>query len=223
MDDNVGRLNKITTAHRRIWDTWYNPTANTYGTQIDRILLKSFKWFPTLDSLTMEDVINFYDCFQELLNPHLLAIMPFDSIVLKNRYEALYIPGLGTRCYAACGRALMDLLPRQLPGSLSLRITTLAAVWCETNNGYDYLWRVLELTVPGFDLVVAIQTPQWADSNDIFHFAQAYLLFFRLQGKMHFHYTDWTRSGIFIRAIQHLDYADTVTTLKSHVNSYRED
>jgi hypothetical protein len=107
--------------------------------------------------------------------------MPFDSIVLKNRYEGLFIPGLGTCRYAVCGRALMDLLPRLLPGSLSSRINaTLAAVGCETNNGYDYLWRVLELTVPGFDPVVAIQTPQWTDSDDIFHFAQAYLLFFWL-------------------------------------------
>ncbi len=118
----------------------------------------------------------------------------------------------------------MDLLPRLLPGSLLSRINaTLAAVWCETNNGYNYLWQVLELTVPGFDPVVAIQTPQWTDSNDIFHFAQAYLLFFWLQGKMHFHYTDWTQSGIFLRAIQHSDYANTVTTLQSRVNLYRED
>jgi hypothetical protein len=59
-------------------------------------------------------------------------------------------------------------------------------------NGYDYLWRVLELYVPGFDPVVAIQTPQWADCDDIFHFAQAYILFFQLQEKMHYHYTDQT-------------------------------
>jgi hypothetical protein len=118
----------------------------------------------------------------------------------------------------------MDFLPCLIPGTLSSRINaTLVAVWCETMNGYNYLWRVLELYVPGFDLVVAIQTPQWADSEDIFHFAQAYLLFFRLQGKMHYHYTNRTRSGIFLCAIQHSDYANTVTTLQSHVNSYREE
>jgi hypothetical protein len=83
-DNVVGSLNKITSTHRRIWDTWYNPTANTYGPQIDRILLKSFKLFPTIESLATEDVVNFYDCFQELSTPPLLAIMPFNSIVLKN-------------------------------------------------------------------------------------------------------------------------------------------
>ena len=118
----------------------------------------------------------------------------------------------------------MDFLPRLIPSTLSSRINaTLTAVRCETMNGYDFLWRVLALYVPGFDPVVAIQTPQWKNSEDIFHFAQSYLLYFRLQGKLQFHYTDRTRSGIFLRAIQHSNYADTVTTLQSHVNSYREE
>jgi hypothetical protein len=223
-DDVVGSLNDIITVHRRISDTWTNPSNNTSGPQVDRILLKSFKLFPTLKSLATEDVVGFYDRFQELLTSHLLALMPFDSIVLKNRYEGLFIPGLGTRQYAECGRAMMDFLPRLIPGTLSMRMdATLAAVQSESNNGYDYLWRVLELYVPGFDPIVPIHPPQWADSNDVFHFAQAYLLFFRLQGKMIYHYTDRTRSGIFLRAILHSDDADTVTLLQSHVDSYREE
>ena len=40
---------------------------------------------------------------------------------------------------------------------------------------------------------------------------------------MHYHYTNRTRSGIFLRAIQHSDYTNTVTLLQSHVNSYREE
>ncbi len=95
-DDVVGCLNKIIMAHRRIVDTWHNGSSNTYGPQIDRILLKSFKLFPQLESLQTEDVVNFYDQFQELSNPHLMALMPFDSIVLKNRYKGLFLPGLGT-------------------------------------------------------------------------------------------------------------------------------
>ena len=223
-DDVVGCLNEIISAHRRISETWTNPSTNTSGPQVDRILLKSFKLFPKLESLATEDVVSFYDRFQELSTAHLIALMPFDSIKLTNRYEGLFIPGLGTRKYSECGRALMDFLPRLIPGSLSSRLdATLAAVRCESNNGYDYLWRVLELYVPGFDPIVAINPPTWAATNDIFHFAQSYLLFFRLQGKQQYHYTDRTRSGIFLRAIQYSEFADTVTLLQSHVNSYRED
>jgi hypothetical protein len=223
-DDVVGSLNELIALHGRVHDTWFNASANTYGPQIDRILLKLFKLFPTLDCLDTADVVNFYDRLQELSNPHLLPLIPFDSITLKYRFEGLFSPGLGTRRYATCGWALMDFLPRLIPATLSSRVNaTLTVVRCESMNGFDYLWRVLELYVPGFDPVLAIETPRWEDSNDIFHFAQAYLLYFRLQGKVHFHFTDRTRSGIFLRAIQHSDYADTVTLLQTQVNSYRED
>ena len=134
--------------------------------------------------------------------------------MLKNRYEGLFIPGLGTRRYADCGRAMMDFLPRLIPGTLSTRMdATLAAMQSESNNGYNYLWRVLELYVPGFDPVVPVHPPQWADSNDVFHFAQAYLLYFRLQGKMLYYYTDCTRSGIILRdpALQLRRHSDTST------------
>ncbi len=74
-------------------------------------------------------MVNFYDWLQELSNPHLMALMPFDSIVLKNCYKGLFIPGLGTRRYTTCGQALMDFLPRLIPGTLSSCINaTLAAV-----------------------------------------------------------------------------------------------
>ena len=118
-----------------------------------------------------------------------------------------------------------DGLPaRLIPGTLSTRMdATLAAVQSESNNGYDYLWCVRELYMPGFVPIVPIHPPQWADSNDVFHFAQAYLLFFQLKGKMLYHYTNRTWSGIFLRAFLHSNYADTVTLLQSHVNSYREE
>jgi hypothetical protein len=83
-DDIIGCLNEIITAHRRITETWNNPSTNTSGPQIDRILLKSFKLFPKLESLATEDVVGFYDRFQKLSTAHLLALMPFNSIKLAN-------------------------------------------------------------------------------------------------------------------------------------------
>jgi hypothetical protein len=118
----------------------------------------------------------------------------------------------------------MDFLPWLIPGTLSSRINiSLAAVCCKSNNGYNYFWKVLELTVPGFDPVVPILTPQWADLEDMFYFSQAYLLYFHLRAKMQYHSTNHVHSSMILSAIQHSDYADMVTTLQSHVNSYCED
>ncbi len=179
MDDIMTCYNDIILAHHCIQECWLNPHTNTYGPQVDWILLKSFQLFSKLESTDTANVVDFYDRFQELSASHLLAVMPFDGVILRNRFEGLCLPGLGIRCYADCSRALMDLLPRLIPGTLSLRINaTLAAVRNESNNGYDYIWRVLELTVPGFDPVMTIQTPLWSDANDIFQFSQSYLLYF---------------------------------------------
>jgi hypothetical protein len=70
---------------------------------------------------------------------------------------------------------------------------------------------------------MTIQTPLWLDADDIFQFSQSYLLYFRLQAKMQYHFTNRVRSSMFLRAVHHSEYADTITTLQSHVNLYRED
>jgi hypothetical protein len=63
----------------------------------------------------------------------------------------------------------------------------------------------------------------WSEVEDIFQFAQDYLLFFRLQAKLNFHYDDRTWSGLFLRAVQYSQFANTVTLLQSHVDSYRQE
>ncbi len=68
-DNVVGSLNEIITAHRRVSEPWYNASSQTSGSQINRILLKSFKLFPQLETLGTNDVVNFYDHFQELSTP----------------------------------------------------------------------------------------------------------------------------------------------------------
>jgi hypothetical protein len=221
VDDVMVCYNDIILVHHKVMELWYNAYAHTSGPQVDKVLQKSLTVFPKLSSMRVEDVVGFYDRLQEVSMGYCLALMPFDAVVLKNRFEGLCPPGLGLIRYAAMSKGFMELLPWLIPVTLSPQVSaTLAAVRYESNNGYDYLWRVLELAVPGFDPTVSITIPSWDTADDIFHFAQAYLLYFRLQAKVNFHYDDRTRSGIFLRAVQFSDYADTVTTLQSHVNSF---
>jgi hypothetical protein len=53
------------------------------GPQVDRILQKSLSVFPCLDSTATGDVVTFYDRLQEISMNHLLALMPFDAIMLQ--------------------------------------------------------------------------------------------------------------------------------------------
>ena len=224
VEDVIVCYNGIILVHNKVRELWYNAYAHTSGPQVDKILHKSILVFPKLASMRVEDVIGFYDRLQEVSIGYSLALMSFDAIVLKNRFKGLCPPGLGLIRYAAMCKAFMELLPWLVPVTISPQVSAvLASVRYESNNGYDYLWHVLELTVPGFDPTVSITVPSWADADDIFHFAQAYLLYFHLHAKLNFHYDDRTRSGIFLRAIQFSEFADTVTTLQSHLNSFCEE
>jgi len=170
------------------------------------------------------DAVDFYDRLQEAGLNYVIALLPFDAIVLTHGFEGLCPPGLGLVRYATMSKALMELLPRLILSTLSPQLNAiLSSVRFESNNGYDFLWRVLELTVPGFDPTVPIRVPVWADMEDIFQFAQSFLLFFRLQAKVRFYYDDRTRSGMFLRGVQSTEYADTVITLLSHINSFRQE
>jgi hypothetical protein len=62
-DGFVTCYNDIIAAHCRILNLWHNPTAYTFGPQVYQILLKSFKLFPTLDSMGTDDMVNFYNQF----------------------------------------------------------------------------------------------------------------------------------------------------------------
>ncbi len=156
-NDIVTCFNDIISAHKRAYQLWTNTTYNTSGTQVDCILQKSLKLFPALDSTSTNDVVDFYDRLHEVSSSHLIAIMPFDAVMLCNRFEGLCVPGLGVMQYAAMGKALMELLPHLILGWLSPQINAaLASVCYEMNNGYNYLWHVLELTVPGFGPVIPI-------------------------------------------------------------------
>jgi hypothetical protein len=110
-DDIVTCFNVIISTHKGVYQLWTNTTSNTSKPQVDCILQKSLKLFPALDSTSTNDVVDFYDRLHEVSSSHLIAIMPFDAVMLCNHFEGLYVPGLGVMQYAAMGEALMELLP----------------------------------------------------------------------------------------------------------------
>jgi hypothetical protein len=123
---------------------------------------KGLAAFPKLTSLEVHDAVDFYDRLQELSASYLLPLMPFDAICLEFNFEGLFVPGLGVDRYAECASAMMEILPRLLPASSSEIYAKVSSVRVESKNGYDLLWRVLELTVAGFDPTLPLDQPRWS-------------------------------------------------------------
>ena len=122
----------------------------------------SRKQFPiSLKSLDARVAVNFYDRLQKISAGYFLPLMPFDAIKLSFKFEGLCPPGLGTSRYGEIGSVLMDILPRLLPATIPEVASAISTVGFESNNGYDLFWRVLELTIPGFDPTIPILPPVW--------------------------------------------------------------
>jgi hypothetical protein len=113
----------------------------------------------------------------------------------------------------------MELLPRLLLRSDTKVNSLINMIRVELGNGYNLLWQILELTVPGFDPANPIMFPVWCD-EDIFGFAHAFLLYFCLQTKKGVYYDDRTRSTTFLQSIEESAYIDTITTLLTCINNY---
>ncbi len=91
------------------------------------------------------------------------------------------------------------------------------SVSVDSNNGFDLIWRILELAVPGFKSMNPVQVPTWTPQTDVLSFCREHLLYFRLQSKHNMFFSARTQTNIFLRNIQLSEYADVVTTLQSQV------
>jgi hypothetical protein len=109
-------------------------------------LEKGILVFPKLTTLRAKDTVHFYDKLQELSAGYLLPLMPFDVIRLNFNFEGLFVPGLGTECYADCAAALMEVLPRLIPTLDSEVQVAILAVRGESKNGYNLFWHMPKST-----------------------------------------------------------------------------
>jgi hypothetical protein len=125
----------------------------------------------------VDATIEFYDNLHKTSLIYLLPVVLFDCISIKMGFEALCPPGLGLPCYAIIARVLMEILPKLLPCTDTQVASLIMMTRMELGNGYDLLWQILALTVPGFDPTIPKTIPAWQDV-DIFVFATSFSLHF---------------------------------------------
>jgi hypothetical protein len=220
-DDILPCYGHIQLIHKKVRQAWYNPRTVSSGPSVDRILEKGLAILPKLRESDAQGTVSFYERLQQVSAAYLIPLMPFDAICLRNNYEGLFPPGLGTDAYAECCAAVLEVLPRLLPATNTEVAALISAVSNASRNGYDLLWRVMELYVPGFDPTVPIAQPTWTRDSTILDFCQSHLLYFRLQAKKQVFFSARDRTNIFLRAVAPSEYADVVTTIMTSVDTYR--
>jgi hypothetical protein len=219
-DDVLPCYGSIQLLHKKVCQSWYNPRTLQSGPSVEQILERGLIVIPKLYNGTANDTVVFYKRLQPVSAAYLIPMMPFDSICLANNYEGLFPPSLSTEVYAECCMAVLELLPRLLQ-SFDLEIqATVFAVHNLSQNGYNLLWRVLALYVPGFNPTIPIAQSIWTRDSSILDFSQSHLLFFCIQAKKSMYFTPRDRANIFLCAIAPLEYANIVTTLQTTVDAY---
>jgi hypothetical protein len=184
-EDVVLCFNDIISLHAKVIASWSNTRYQQSGPSVERIIEKVVPTvLPRLDGLTTAEMVLFYDNLQKISSVYLLPLMPFDAINLWLGFEGLCPPGLGVHCYADICCALMEVLPRLLPCSISRVSTAVLITRAENGNGFALQWEILDLSVPGFDLTLQILAPICLDFLDILDFCHAFLLYFHLQAKL---------------------------------------
>jgi hypothetical protein len=159
--DVIKSYNDIIYLHAEVLDRWEHPCGLYRGPQVNHILEKGLPTFPRLTCLTVSDTVEFYDAFQMTSAIYLLPVMPFDCISLRIGFEALCPPGLGIQQYATIAWVLMEILPKILPRSNTQINLIVNMVRMDSGNGYDLMWRVLKLSVLGFDPAIPVKLPRW--------------------------------------------------------------
>ena len=214
---------EIVNLHHVVVQTWTNTRTHFSRPVVEYIFEKALPVFPRLQDLDISGMVKFCDGLQKISMRYLLPLMPFDSISLAFGFEGLCPPGLGTVCYSAIASAWMDVLPRLLPHKESVVESAIFSVSVDSNNGFDLMWRILELAVPGFKSMNPVQVPTWTPQTYVLSFCREHLLYFRLQSKHNMFFSARTQTNIFLWNIQLSEYADVVTTLQSQVNAYLAD
>ncbi len=145
--------------------------------------------------------------------------MLFDVVNLHMGFEGLCPHGLRLPWYAEIARVMMEVIPCLLPTHDLQVMLLVMVVHAESNNGYDLLWQVMELSVPGFDPTLQISAPVWMGEG-IIDFCLSYVLYFCLQVKKGLLHDYRTKSLTFLQAVHDPVYIDVVTTLQAHIDTF---
>lgn len=187
--------------HRSIRGNWFHKTNNTKGPQRDLIYSSKHLSNLKLEDFSLRSVVNWYERLVHVCESHHIALVPFNAIQFSKGLLGLCIPGLGSERFVDMASALCTVLALLLDGAPS-RVTMMVRTTEKSHNGYDILWRLLGLYVPGFDDTRTIDRPLWSASNgDAIDFADAFDLYFRLCAKANLFYSDLTRSRLFLEGI----------------------
>ena len=129
-------------------------------------------------------LVGFYEALQTQAKHVLNAITPFDAVVPAFGFEGLCVCGMGPRKYEDMAVCLFKFLPHLLPMETQQEVASVVrTVRDRSQNGFDLLFSVMRLGVPGINETLIATVPTYHRGDDIFAHVQTHTLFFLLGGQ----------------------------------------
>ena len=165
-------------------------------------------------------MVAFYSRFQNAVMAYNIALFPFDAIELAQGHRGLCPPGLGTIHYRDMAAALFTTLQADFLPTEDRTSNIFSMLENSTRDGYVLLWHMFTLVVPVFEPSHRVDVPDWFEENQcVFQFAQAFLLYFRMQHKRKELVTLRDKSILFLRGIA-ADHAMVTSLLTMVLSSH---
>jgi len=179
------------------------PKGKGVGPHLSRLADDNFT-APLEDPLSCFGIIAWYDGLVTKLQPHNVALLPFDCILLPGGADGLCPPGVGSIKHAAMSTALFTFLAHVLPPGDRLCEWQLNLGQNSNQNGYVVIYNLFKKSVPGFCITATNAYPNYTDFNSITGFASAVMLFYRIELKSGHQESSVAMSRKFLSMVQHL-------------------
>ena len=169
-------------------------------------------------------LVEWWDEMCKILAQHeKIYLLQFDAINPDKGYEGLVVPGLGIERYTKMAEVLMETIFNFLPNTGEFeRLKT--RVEGESKNGFDALYRVLQLTLPGFSELMTEDKPVWDEENgtiDKYH--KDWQMYSRIQSKDKKRFGHRAMALHFLNGIKAGEYDNMVSNLRSSIDLFTMD
>jgi len=207
--------------HRMIMSKWEN-WKGIEGPDETTLKEATAEYLPTLLNVySKKDTVGWFDELQEKIAPKLIAIMPFDATDSTQGYEALCPPGFGTERYTKMARTLYKIIFDLIPNTADTREIK-RDVSTETMNGYQALYKILCMGLPGFNEALELKRPHWeAGRDNLEDYYDKWHLHLRLAMKTPNTLNFRNIVFGFLNGIKDTQYLSAISTVKTNISAFQ--
>jgi len=162
-EDGLVDVHKDGALVRRVYRTMMQEGDEKRATPKSESAIKA-RWTQLTSTTAEGEVYLWYKRTQKQAIAYGIPLMPFRGIALRHGKYGLCLPGLGLATYESCGELFGDVLRTCMPDDDSEGADSIRELLAHHENGFAFLWDVLENVVGMMDEHMVPERPEYKGS-----------------------------------------------------------